>query len=122
MSIYDIDEYKYDIHGAEQLAASVLLDSLKHAEPAEARQKIEKVISLKEDGNYEINGKELAALIDQAVDDAYGKLAANAEEENSAFAALVRMVMKEADGKTIVEHMSYAFATFLKDCFTALQK
>lgn len=79
------------------------------------------MIRRREDGDFEIEGKALTSLIDQTVQSDYKELIDRTSEEYSAFAAVVRDVMRKADGKKIVEHMSYAFATFLKDCYTALQ-
>ena len=121
MDLFDINIYSYHMNEHERFVASALLSNLKHLDPSDAGKQIESVISRREDGDFEIEGKKLASLIDQTVQSAYGDLIRNTNEEYSPFAAVVRMVMREADGKRIVEQMSYAFATFLKDCYTALK-
>ena len=121
MNLFDIDIYSYHMSDREEFVASALLSNLKHLDPEDARKQIESVIRRREDGDFEIEGKALTSLIDQTVQSDYKELIDRTSEEYSAFAAVVRGVMRKADGKKIVEHMSYAFATFLKDCYTALQ-
>jgi hypothetical protein len=119
MRIDELDPFSYSMEDSEKLVAYSLLDNLKKSNPERAREEIESIIYT-DNGVFHIKSKNLAPLIDQIVDNDYGKLFQSATNGKTQFSRIVKKIQTGSKGKTIVADMSYGFLYFLRDCFTAL--
>lgn len=112
----------------EMMVVSTMKGYLRQMPEEEALRKIEEIIEPKviqlagEDGapmpmQNIIEGAKLAAFIDGAVADALRRM----EQDKSDVAQIAVEVLREVDGKRVVETMSPEFVGFIQDAYRSLR-
>lgn len=112
----------------EMIVVSTMKGYLRQMPEDEALRKVEEIIEPKvvqlagEDGapmpvQSIIDGAKLAAFIDEAVADALKRM----EQDKSDVAQIAVELLREVDGKHIVESMSPEFVSFIQDAYRSLK-
>ena len=127
-NLWELPVEDYGTTPLEIMVVSTMKGYLRQMPEEEALHKIEKIIEPKviqlagEDGapmpvQSIIEGAKLAAFIDEAVADAVKRM----QQDNGDMAQIAVEMLREVDGKRVVETMSPEFVGFIQDAYRSLK-